>query len=150
MGNGDFQKSASPLRAPGRLAGHTKGPQRPGVARWLQPPEGLSSERRLFFSSGSEDPPARFRRDSSSGQVNPPGEETPLSAGASAGGKFTTASKGAVCSPARREFLPEKGPPMGVHWRRHGTPLRDSCLENPTDSGARGLQSMGSQESDTT
>ena len=129
---------------------HQGTPKDQGWPRGCSPPEGLSSEQRLFFSSGSQDPHAQFRRDSSSVQVNPPGEETPLSAGASAGGKFTTASKGAVRSPAWREFLPEKGPPTGVHWRRHGTPLRDSCLENPADTGARGLQSMGSQESDTT
>ena len=33
---------------------------------------------------------------------------------------------------------------------RNGNPLRYSCLENPMDRGAWGLQSMGSQESDTT
>ena len=29
----------------------------------------------------------------------------------------------------------------------HGTPLQDSCLGNPIDRGACGLQSMGSQKS---
>ena len=33
---------------------------------------------------------------------------------------------------------------------RNGNPLWYSCLENPMDRGAWGLQSMGSQESDTT
>ena len=32
----------------------------------------------------------------------------------------------------------------------NGNPLQYSCLENPMDRGARQLQSMGSQESDTT
>ena len=32
----------------------------------------------------------------------------------------------------------------------NGNPLQYSCLENPMDRGAGGLQSMGSQESDTT
>ena len=32
----------------------------------------------------------------------------------------------------------------------NGNPLEHSCLENPTDRGACGLQSTGSQESDTT
>ena len=31
----------------------------------------------------------------------------------------------------------------------NGNPLQDSCLENPMDKGACGLQAMGSQESDT-
>ena len=33
---------------------------------------------------------------------------------------------------------------------RHSNPLQYSCLENPMDRGAGGLQSMGSKESDTT
>ena len=32
----------------------------------------------------------------------------------------------------------------------NGNPLQYSCLENSMNKGARGLQSMGSQESDTT
>ena len=32
----------------------------------------------------------------------------------------------------------------------NGNPLQYSCLENPMDRGARGLQSMGHKESDTT
>ena len=32
----------------------------------------------------------------------------------------------------------------------NGNPLQYSCLGNPIDRGANGLQSMGSQESDTT
>ena len=32
----------------------------------------------------------------------------------------------------------------------NGNPLQYSCLENPMDRGAGGLQSMGSQELDTT
>ena len=31
----------------------------------------------------------------------------------------------------------------------NGNPLQYSCLENPMDRGAGGLQSMGSQELDT-
>ena len=32
----------------------------------------------------------------------------------------------------------------------HGNPLQYPCLENPMDKEPGGLQSMGSQESDTT
>ena len=31
-------------------------------------------------------------------------------------------------------------------WRRNGNPLQCSCLGNPIDRGACGLQSMGSQK----
>ena len=31
----------------------------------------------------------------------------------------------------------------------HGNPLQYSCLENPVDRGACGLQSMGSQKNQT-
>ena len=32
-----------------------------------------------------------------------------------------------------------------IPWRGHGSPLQGSCLENPMDRGAWGLQPMGSQ-----
>ena len=40
---------------------------------------------------------------------------------------------------------PERSPGEG-----NGNPLQYSCLENLMDRGACGLQSIGSQESDTT
>ena len=42
-------------------------------------------------------------------------------------------------------------PELGRYPREgNGNPLPYSCLGNPMDRGAGGLQSMGSQESDTT
>ena len=35
-------------------------------------------------------------------------------------------------------------------WRRDGYPVQYSCLENPVNRGASGLQSMGSRELDVT
>ena len=55
-----------------------------------------------------------------------------------------------------KEFACNAGDPGSVPGLRrspgegNGNPLQYSCLENPMDRGARGLQSMGSQELDTT
>ena len=35
-------------------------------------------------------------------------------------------------------------------WRRDGYPVQYSCLENPVDRGASGLQSIGSRDLDVT
>ena len=35
--------------------------------------------------------------------------------------------------------------PTALYWRKKWRPAASSCLENPTDRGASGLQSMGSQ-----
>ena len=39
---------------------------------------------------------------------------------------------------------------LKTHGGRHGNPFQYSCLENPMDGGACGLQSTGSQQSGTT
>ena len=55
-----------------------------------------------------------------------------------------------------KEFACNAGDPGSVPGLRrspgegNGNPLQYSCLENPMDRGAGGLQSMGSQELDTT
>ena len=37
-----------------------------------------------------------------------------------------------------------------IPWRRDGYPVQCSCLENPVNRGASGLQSIGSRESGVT
>ena len=44
-----------------------------------------------------------------------------------------------------RGFFSSRSPGVGS-----GNPFQYSCLENPMDRGPSGLQSIGSQESDTT
>ena len=47
-----------------------------------------------------------------------------------------------VCSVRDMSSIPEWGRSLG---EGNGYPLWDSCLDNPMDKGACGLQSMGSQ-----
>ena len=51
-----------------------------------------------------------------------------------------------ICQCRRREFDTWV---WKMPWRRKWTPLQYSCLGNPMYGGACGLQSMGSQESQT-
>ena len=55
--------------------------------------------------------------------------------------------KESACSAGDAGSVPGSGrPPEGGH----GNPLQYSCLENPTDRGAGGLQSIGRKELDMT
>jgi len=56
-------------------------------------------------------------------------------------GKESACNAGDLGSVPKSGRSPEEG---------NGNPFQYSCLENPMDRGARQLQSMGSQESDTT
>ena len=57
-------------------------------------------------------------------------------------------SKESACNAGDPDLILESGRPPG---EGNGNPLQYSCLENPMDSEEPGkLQSMGSQELDTT
>ena len=55
--------------------------------------------------------------------------------------------KNAPASSGDASLIPESGRSSGGG---NGNPLQYSCLEKPMDRGAGQLQSIGSQESDTT
>ena len=59
----------------------------------------------------------------------------------------SSVGKESACNAGDLGSVPKSGRSPG---EGNGNPLQYSCLENPTDRVARQLQSMGSQESDTT
>ena len=61
--------------------------------------------------------------------------------------KDLSAMQEEACSTGDRGSIPGSGRSPG---EGNGNPLQYSCLENPTDRGACGLQSMGSQQSEMT
>ena len=64
-------------------------------------------------------------------------------------GSFPDGSYGkeSTCNGGDMDSIPGSRRPSG---EGNGTPLQYSCLENPTDRGAWGLQSLGCKEWDTT
>ena len=60
---------------------------------------------------------------------------------------YSSVSKESAYKARDQGLIPGSGKSSG---EGNGNPLQYSCLENPMDRGACGLQSMGSQESDTT
>ena len=59
----------------------------------------------------------------------------------------SSGGKESACSAGNPGSIPGSGRSPG---EGNGNLLQYSCLENPMDRGAGGLQSMGSQELDTT
>ena len=61
--------------------------------------------------------------------------------------KDPSAMQEASCNTGDQGSIPGSGRSPG---EGNGNPLQYSCLENPMDRGACGLQSMGSQQSEMT